>query len=79
MPFQDGLDDHFHATPVEAEGLRLVAEGRTDEQVAEILGKPVRAVRATLHRFHERTGLVGRRAMAWSGKHLDCCLKVNSA
>lgn len=73
MPIQDH-DRHMKVTAAERAVLRLVANGLTDEEIAEQLTMKVRAVRATLHRFHERTGLVGRRAVAWAVNHRDCCL-----
>ena len=73
MPIQDH-DRHINVTAAERAVLRLVADGLTDEEIAARLRRKVRAIRATLHRFHERTGLVGRRAVAWAVNHRDCCL-----
>lgn len=73
MPIADS-GSHIRVTPRERAVLRLVADGLTDEEIAERLGRKVRAVRATLHRFHERTDLGGRRTVAWAVTHRDCCL-----
>jgi DNA-binding CsgD family transcriptional regulator len=79
MPFQEPLFEHHHVTPAEAEVLRELANGLSAEEIAERLGKTPRAVRATLERFADRTGISARRTVVWSVRHLDCCLAENSA
>ena len=64
-------DGHIRVTEAERAVLRLVADGFTDEEIAARLGRKVRAVRATLHRFHDRTDLGGRRTVAWTVTHRD--------
>lgn len=78
MPKQDD-SGHITVTAAERAVLRLVADGLTDEEIASRLGQAVRAVRATLHRFHERTDLGGRRTVAWAVKHRGCCLSEGPA
>lgn len=73
MPIADH-DGHIRVTEAERAVLRLVADGSTDEEIGARLGRNVRAVRATLHRFHERTDLGGRRTVAWAVTHRHCCL-----
>ena len=67
-------EGHIRLTAAERAVLRLVAEGMLDEEIALQLGQTVRAVRGTLHRFHERAGLGGRRTVAWAVRHSECCL-----
>ena len=59
MPTEHWLEEHHRVTDTERAVLAELAEGASDELIAELLGRHVRAVRATLHRFYERTSVTG--------------------
>jgi DNA-binding NarL/FixJ family response regulator len=70
------LHDHVRLTDAEREVLLLVADGRTDEQIASDLVLTRDAVHSRIERFVERTGLHGaRRLAAWCARHQDCCIR----
>ncbi len=65
---------HHHSTPGERAVLLMVGDGLSDTEIAAALEKKVRAIRATLHRFYERTDLGHRKAPLWANYHRECCL-----
>jgi DNA-binding CsgD family transcriptional regulator len=79
MPVQDSSFGHHHVSRAEAAVLALLARGMTDEEIATKLDVHLRAVRARLQRFYDRTGISGRRAVAWSVEHRPCCINQFSA
>jgi DNA-binding CsgD family transcriptional regulator len=65
---------HYALTPGERSVLALVAQGYTDETIAECLVLTLDAVAQRIHRFSERTSLRGRRLVVWCKDHLACCI-----
>ncbi|MBI5947090.1 MAG: hypothetical protein HY875_03015 [Chloroflexi bacterium] len=68
------LEEHFEVSRAEAEALRLLADGLTDDEIAGRLTISVAAIRSRLHEFYDRAGIHGRRAVAWAKGHVACCL-----
>lgn len=77
MPSQD-REIHLPMTRAEVQVLQWLAHGCSNEEIAESLDVRIDVVISRLRRFHDRTGLSGRSAVAWAVRHEDCCLSVNS-
>lgn len=70
------LPSHLHLTAAERRVLKLVALGRADVEVADLLDASPTAVRSVLRRFRDTSGLAGRRLVVWSVIHLECCISI---
>jgi DNA-binding NarL/FixJ family response regulator len=70
----DWLEGHHEVTDAERFVLERVARGDLDEAIATKLDQSLAAVRSTLRRFRERTGLAGRMLVAWAVHHDACCI-----
>ncbi len=66
--------DHQELTAAEREVLMLVAEGRTDAEIATALRLTTGTVAQRIHRFCDRTGIHGRLLVVWTKDHRDCCV-----
>ncbi|MCC6387071.1 MAG: hypothetical protein IT302_06785 [Dehalococcoidia bacterium] len=70
------LDEHFPLSRTEAAVLEHLAAGRSDAEIAQVLGITTRAVRGRLQRFYDRTVLrPARLTAACRGRHLDRCVR----
>ena len=69
-----GEDGHVLLTASERVVLLLLGDGLTDEEISADLGLTLPAVRSRLRRFHEQTGLAGRRAVNFALLHRNCCV-----
>lgn len=65
---------HLATTRAEREILSLIADGAADREIADHLVLTVRGVRSRLQRFSDKSGLSGRRLVAWCVRHRYCCL-----
>lgn len=70
----DSLGQHYDLTLSERPVLELVARGSSNAEIEALLGLTEVAVRSSLRRFRERTGLAGRALTAWAVKHEPCCI-----
>jgi DNA-binding CsgD family transcriptional regulator len=70
LPWLTALTGEYVPTPREAEVLALVAQGWTNQQVANRLGITERTIRKHLSAVYEQAGLAGRAAAAawWRGR-----------
>lgn len=57
----------------------MLALGLSDSEIAGALGLHLHAVQSRFRRVHERTGLVGRLAVAWAAHHSGCCISELAA
>ena len=80
MPYQDDLDplkEHLKdLTGAERRVLGLVAQGRSDEEIAVGEDMTLAGVRSCLRRFRDRSGLAGRLLTAWDVNHEVCCIQL---
>lgn len=76
MP-SESCGEHFEVSPSAVEVLVLVAERRSDADIATMLGLTQGTVAQRIHRFCDRTGIRGRRLVVWANEHRICCLAVS--
>lgn len=74
-PDSFALETHLLLTEAERSVLELLAAGEPDTRIVEILDLSVSSLRSRMDRLSARTGLSGRRRVAWSVTHVDCCVR----
>ena len=68
------LTRHVRVAPDDRQALGLLAQGRSNCEIARTVRDTDAAIRALLQGFCDRTGLTLREAIAWTARHLVCCL-----
>lgn len=67
------LQEHHRLTGQEARLVRRLARGASDKELSTLEGLTEEAARSAMRRLREKTGLPGRRLVAWAGGHKECC------
>ena len=69
-------EGHWGLSEPELDVLTYLADGFSNDKIADALGLSANPVESRLRRFRERTGLSGRALTVWAVENRECCIRI---